>query len=243
MQDVYLYVPFYTDGTGGVVMEDRINILGIDMDCPTAKEAMLEAMGFMENDSVDTIEILSMDTLMNGQDDEEWKKDTAELKLILPGDAEILEAAEIDDRIRLKETQNRTFLKLYMKYLQKNQKKVFILAEKEEELARVEEAIRHYNRGIRLSGDAILEPDGSREESVINYINGTETDCILSVLSSPYQEHFIGRNRSLLNVKVWFGCGDMLARSYDERKIFRQIRHFFRKTMFRRRVEKQQREE
>ena len=51
--------PLYTDDTGDVIMEDRIKILGVEMDCLTAKEAMLEAMRFMENDSVDTIEILS----------------------------------------------------------------------------------------------------------------------------------------------------------------------------------------
>lgn len=231
--------PLYTDDTGDVIMEDRIKILGVEMDCLTAKEAMLEAMRFMENDSVDTIEILSMDTLMSGQENEEWKEYTAGLKMVLPGEAEILEAADIRDRVKLKETENRTFLKIFMKYLQKNQKKVFVLAETEEELTRVEEAIQRYNRGIRFTGDALLGPDDNREESVINYINGTETDCILSVLPSPYQEQFIGRNRQLLNVKVWFGCGDALVRSYDERKIFRQIRYFFLKTMFRRRVEKQ----
>ena len=56
----------------------------------------------------------------------------------------------------------------------------------------------------------ISETEG-REEEIINEINGTETDCIISVLPSPYQEMFIGRNRSLLNVKLWLGCGAMLA--------------------------------
>ena len=148
--------PLYTDDTSDVIMEDRIKILGVEMDCLTAKEAMLEAMRFMENDSVDTIEILSI----------------------------LIHAFGI---VKLKETENRTFLKIFMKYLQKNQKKVFVLAETEEELTRVEEAIQRYNRGIRFTGDALLGPDDNREESVINYINGTETDCILSVLPSPYQ--------------------------------------------------------
>ena len=223
-------------------MEDKIEVLGIRMDCLTAKETMLQAMRFMEDDPVDTIEIMTMDSLMNNQEDETWISQAKEFKLVLPGEAEILEAAEIHDRVKLKEIENRIFLKMFMKYLQKNQKRIYLLADTEEELSRAENAIRHYNRGIRISGHACLDPADSREEEVVNDINGTETDCILSVLSAPYQESFISRNRLLLNAKMWFGCGPMLIRTYDDRKLLHQIRHFFRKTMFRREVEKQQKE-
>ena len=50
-------------------MEEKIEVLGIQMDCLTAKETMLQAMQFMENDPVDTIEIMTMDSLMNNQED------------------------------------------------------------------------------------------------------------------------------------------------------------------------------
>ena len=223
-------------------MEEKIEVLGVQLDCMTAKETMLSAMQFMENDSVDTIEIMTMDDLMNNQENEVWKAQTDELKIVLPGEAEILEAADIRDRIKLKETENRTFLKMFMKYLQKNQKRVYVLAEMEEDVNATENAIRRYNRGICLSGHACLSPDERREEEVVNDINGTETDCILSVLPVPYQESFISRNRMLLNTKVWLGCGPMLIRSYGDRNLLHQVRHFFRKKMFRREVEKQQKD-
>ena len=223
-------------------MEEKIEVLGIRLDCLTAKETMLQAIQFMENDPVDTIEIMTMDCLMNNQEDEPWISRVKDFKLVLPGEVEILEAAEIHDRVKLKETENRIFLKMFMKYLQKNQKRIYLLADTEEEIRQAESAIRHYNRGIRISGHACLNPADNREEEVVNDINGTETDCVLSVLSSPYQESFISRNKTLLNTKLWFGCGPMLSRSYDDRKVLQQIRHFFRKTMFRRQVEKQQKE-
>ncbi len=224
-------------------MEERIEVLGIKMDCLSAKESMLCAMQFLENDSVDTIEIMTMDTLMNCRDDEGWRARLAELKLVLPGEAEILEAADIHDAIKLKETESRIFLKMFMRYLQKNRKRVYLLAGTEEELGQAESAMRRYNRGIRITGHALLSGEGGREEEVINDINGTETDCILSVLPSPYQELFIGGNKTLLNAKVWFGCGPMLARSYDDLRIFQKIRHFFKKATFRRQVERQQKEQ
>lgn len=94
-----------------------------------------------------------------------------------------------------------------MKYLQKNRKRVFLLAESEEKLNTVENAMKYYDKGIFLTGHALIKEGENREEDVVNEINGTETDCILSVLSSPYQEKFIAENQALLNVKLWFGCG------------------------------------
>ena len=223
-------------------MEEKIEVLGIKMDCLSAKEEMLLAMQFMENDSVDTIEIMTMDVLMNSGEDADWKSGVEGLRLVIPGEAEILEAADIHDRMRLKETRDRVFLKMFMKYLQKNRKRVYLLGETEEGLAGVENVIRKYNRGIRITGHALLSPENRREEEVINDINGAETDCIISVLASPYQEEFISRNKTLLNVKVWLGCGTILERSYDGHRLLRRIRHFFRKTMFQREVEKQQKE-
>lgn len=224
-------------------MEDRINVLGIDMDSLSAKENMRCAMKFMESDSVDTIEIMTMDVLMKEQENTEWKSWTGEMKLFVPGESEILEAAGIHDRRTLKETDGRVFLKMFLKYLDKNRKKVYLLAEKQEQIQRVENAIHRYNSGIRLTGHSLLSQDDNREEEVVNDINGTETDCIISVLQAPYQEEFICRNKTLLNVKVWFGCGPMLEKSYERRKLFYNVRHFFRKTMFHHQVEKQQKQE
>ena len=195
-------------------MEEKISIFDIEMDNLTAKETMIQAMQFLESESIDTIEIMSMDMLLSGQEDMEWKEQVGRIGIVLPGDKEILTAADVHDRKRLQEAEERVFLRMFMKYLQKNHGRVYLLAETEEE----------------------------REETVINDINGTETDCILSVLPSPYQEQFISENKALLNARVWFGCGPALGRSYDDLRIFRRIKHFFIKKTFWHRVEKEQKD-
>lgn len=221
-------------------MADSLEVMGVVLDCLTAKEAMLQAMQFMENDLVDTIEILTMNDLMNGREDMEWKNLINECGLVIPGEAEILKAAGAGGRNLEKETADHTFLKLFLKYLQKNQKKIFLLADTEEGLLHTADAVRRYSRGIRLAGSGVIRPDDNREESVINEINGTETDCILSVLETPYQEQFIGRNRALLNAKVWLGCGAVLREESGTSRPARRLKHFFRKFLFSWRVGKEQ---
>lgn len=221
-------------------MKEKINVLSTEMDCITAKEAMLKAITFLERESVDIIEVLSMSALMRARDEEEWKRSTSVFGLILPGETEILEAAGETDRVKLREAENQTFIKMFMKYLQKNRKKVFLLAESEEKLNTVENAMKYYDKGICLTGHALIREGENREEDVINEINGTETDCILSVLTSPYQEKFIAENQALLNVKLWFGCGSLLEKSYGERKLSKRLSRFFLKKRFHLLVGKQQ---
>lgn len=220
-------------------MEEKISIFDTEMDSLSAKEAMIRAIQFFENDLLDTIELMTLNMLMGGQEDPKWKRNVAGMDLVLPVEAEILEAAGIQDRGLLRDADERVFLRMFMKYLQKNRRRVFLLAETEEELMRVEEAVRRYQRGLNVVGHALLSPENDRRENVINDINGTETDCILSVLSSPYQEEFIADTRALLSAKVWFGCGKVLEQSYDERRLANRIKYFFMKKIFRYRVERQ----
>lgn len=84
-------------------MKERINVLSTEMDCITAKEAMLKAIAFLERESVDIIEVLSMSALMRARDEDEWIRSTSGFGLILPGETEILEAAGETDRIKLRE--------------------------------------------------------------------------------------------------------------------------------------------
>ena len=221
-------------------MADSIEVMGVVLDCLTAKEAMLRAMQFMENDLVDTIEILSMKDLMNGREDTEWQDLVNECELVMPGEAEILKAADAGGGNVERETGNHIFIKLFLKYLQKNQKKIFLLAETEEDLLDTTEALRRYNRGIRLTGSGVVKPGDNRDESVVNEINGTETDCILSVLPPPYQEQFISRNRALLNAKVWLGCGALFREGSRAHRPSGRVRHFFRKFLFSWRAGKEQ---
>lgn len=141
-------------------MEKTINIFGVEMGCMSAKEAMVNAIRFLEDDPIDTIELMTMDMLMAGQDDTGWKEQVAALDLVIPEEAEILEAAGVQERNLLKEAGERTFLRMFMKYLQKNQGRIFLLAESEEELKRLEDALRRYNRGVRVAGHAVLAERG-----------------------------------------------------------------------------------
>ena len=109
-------------------MKERINVLSTEMDCITAKEAMLKAIAFLERESVDIIEVLSMSALMRARDEDEWIRSTSGFGLILPGETEILEAAGETDRIKLREAEKSDIYKnVYENTFRRTEKEFFCL--------------------------------------------------------------------------------------------------------------------
>lgn len=217
-------------------MEDKIKVLGIEMDCLTAKEAMLRVIQYMDTDSLDTVELVSPGMLLEGQENSFWQQQMDSIRLVLPGSTEVLQAADVTDGSKLKEAESGMFFKMVIKYMQKNRMRVFILASTVSDLESAEETLRQYGRGIRVTGTAVLDPENGREETVINEINGTETDCIFSVLRSPYQEWFVTENRALLKAKLWLGCGDVVRRKNEKKKFSIRIKQFLIKKILRHRA-------
>ena len=161
-------------------MTEKISIFDVEISCIKAKEAMMQAIGFMKDDSVNTIELVSMESLMKEHENPEWKKKVSMQDLVLPGSVEILEAAKTDDARLLRETDNKLFLRMFLKYLQKNHHKIYLLAASQEELVKAEEALARYNQGIRVVGDAVIHPedgeltDADRIHGIVNAVNGSE---------------------------------------------------------------------
>lgn len=200
-------------------MIEKMNIFDVEIPILTAKEAMIRAMQYLESESVDTIELVSMDMLMKERENAQWKEQINALTMLLPENTEILKAAEIENEKLFRETEENVFLKMFMKYMQKNHKKIFLLADSEENLGKVEAVLSRHNRGIRVTGQMVISENEEQIQDAINAINGTETDCILSVLPSPFQERFITANKALLNVRVWLGGGCAFTGHLDEIKL------------------------
>ena len=159
-------------------MNEKINILNIELYQTSAKAAMQKVVQYMESDSINTVEIITMDMLLKGKDMPGWKEAVESLNLVLPGETEILEAAGVREKTLLRDTAGLVFLKMFLRYIQRNKKRVFLVAQSETELLEMESAIREHDRKLILAGRGVLPPDGAGIEQVINAVNGAETDCI-----------------------------------------------------------------
>ena len=85
-------------------------------------------------------------------------------------------------------------------------------------------------------GLAKVSAEGRADDMLVNAINGSEVDCILSALSVPLQEDFIAKNRNLLDARVWIGVGKKIFSprkpGFGQGKIAKYLlNHIFRREM------------
>ena len=224
------------------IMSKKISVLDISIDNFTAKEAMQEALAYMESDLVSVIELVTIESLMELGTEAELKEEIENFDLILAGNKTILEAADVEEKRCLQETENHLFMKMFLRYLHKNHKRVYLLVETQEEGEAFFQYLEHYYRGIQIVGMAKVSAENRADDMLVNAINGAETDCVLSMLCSPLQEDFAAKNRALLNTRILFGMGKAAPpwkeTSFGKEKVTR----FFTRRIFRKEMEKQKAE-
>ena len=188
-------------------MEDVLQVLDVAVDCHSAKENMKKVVQYMESEPMNLVEMITMQTLVDIPEEDEIAVQMKEFDLTFAGNKEILQAAEVTRPDYLKEAEEMLFMKMFLRYLHKNRKRVFLIVDTAELLdALIEYAKKRYS-GIRISGTASMEEHGVSDDMIVNMVNGTETDCIMAFLPSPLQEQFALRNKSLLNARMWMGLG------------------------------------
>jgi len=125
-------------------MNRKIDIFGIGITVLTAKDTMKTAMQYLESETVHAVEIMTLELLMQEKEDEIWREQIQQMDLVLPGEKALFATTELSDRMILKDLENRTFLRMFFRYLKKNKKTIYLLAEGEEELEKMKNFLKGY---------------------------------------------------------------------------------------------------
>lgn len=220
-------------------MRERISVLKVPVDVCSAKEAMKIAISYMETEAVNVIEVLNSDVALQADMNEELRSWIENMDMVLIGERMLLEATKVQKTGKFGEPEGRLFTKMFVRYLHKNRKKVFLLADGEKEADEFEQYLHSHYSNIKIRGKYWMTEEID-ELTVHNRINGTENDCILSIISAPKQEEFIAKNKNVLNSRVWLGLGSGGQLAWDRGKSGR-IRSFFLKSFLKQILKKEQR--
>ncbi|MCI8939265.1 MAG: hypothetical protein HFH12_04650 [Dorea sp.] len=223
-------------------MSETICVLDVKIENCSAKQAMKASVEFMGTAATSVVELVTIETLMLARDKPELKKVIEQSDLVLPGQEEILEAAGVIDARYIQETRTQTYLRMYLKYLHKNHSRVYLLVETEEEADRLTAHLVSRYRGIQIAGAAKVASGTDMDDMLVNAINGGEVDCVIAILSSPVQEEFIARNRSLINARMWLGAGKLMEPIYKGRSKGEKVAAFVDRMFFMRATRKNRRE-
>lgn len=207
-------------------MNEKIQVLGLEIDNLSAKDATKRVVSYMETEPVSVVEMVTMNTIGCFQQDEMAKELFEQFDIALASDKGILEAAGETDEKRLREVDELLFIKMVMRFLHKNSARMFLLAENEADMGKLEGYIQEDYSNLQILGKATLTENGASDDMLLNLVNGAEAECILSAIPSPLEERFISRNKSLVNAKVWLGLGNLLEELKKEKTGFQKVKEF-----------------
>ena len=156
----------------------------------SVKEAMRMVDGFLQDAKVNTISFLSPETLINAGEDEEMRTYLSSVDLTVPVSTEILKASGIGARGRLAEVEEGKFYRELIKKISDEKRTAFILTEKEETIEPFLAYLKDVAPGLKIVGEYAFENLTGDPDIVVNEINSTFPDMVLSRLPSPRQEQF-----------------------------------------------------
>ena len=128
-------------------MNENIQVLDIQLNNITVKDAMKCVMSYMETEPVSVIEMVTMNTLARFQDAEGTDDIFRQFDLVLASDRGILEAAGVTEEPYLKEADDLLFIKMVMKYLHRNDTRVILLAQSQSDLEKLEQYVEENYSG------------------------------------------------------------------------------------------------
>ena len=183
--------------------------MGILLDDYTVREALHQIGSFSDDNVLRSIESISMQMLMEAEKDEELRNAISSLDLAIVGQKEILEVAGVGTMQRIKETEENDFFYEFLKRLERNHKRLFLLGETEEKNNRIKEKLIEQYPQLSIVGEYALENCIGDQAAVINEMNAATPDLVLSALPSPTQEHFFWEHKDKINARIWYGVGDV----------------------------------
>ena len=206
-------------------MDTKINVLGIEVNNCTAKEAMESIAGYLQEEPMSLVEVVTADSVMHMSQNETVRGNLEQMDLIMPGDKAILEAMEVSDKKKLQEADQHTFIKLLLSYLHRNNTRVFLLADTEADMDELRSRLENRYKSIEVVGAALVtEQQNDTYDMIINQVNGAEAQCIIASVSSENQEAFVCRCKKVLNVRLWIGISRTAVSLVDKENL---IEHMF----------------
>lgn len=188
-------------------MIKKIDIMGVQLDNYTVREAIRQVETYLESGVLNTIESISMQMLMDSEQDTVQRQVITSLDLAIIGEKEIMQAAGIGTMQRMNETEENDFFFEFFKRMERNKKNLFLLGENEQAIEELKDMLHTEYPKLVIVGEYALENCVGDQDAVINDMNALTPDVIVSVLPSPMQEHFFWEHKDKMNASIWYGVG------------------------------------
>lgn len=210
----------------------RFTILGISLVDFSAREGLRMADRYLHSGALNTVTYITAQILAQAAKNEEEKKllETADMTFCVESD--ILEAAGLGSVGRIREIEDRVFLKEFLKRLARQQDSIYILGDTQEQAQKLEEMLLEQQESLNIAGYGGFEEYNHQAERLMNVLNEAAPKVIFSRMAWPEDLRLMQLGRKFLNAELWVALPDKKLPQKSGPKFLMDIR----KMLFQRKV-------
>ena len=214
-----------------------MSVLGIHLWDVSVRESIRTMGHYFVNHKINVIYFLTTEALLEASANDEMRNYIESMDMTIPMTTDILSAAKVTNRYRIKEVENRQFSKEMLEKLEREQATILLLSETKEQMEELHLKLSSRKR-LRIVKSVVMEELTGGFDQAINEINQESPQVLISQLEMPRQEQFIYENRKRVNIKIWIAFPSGFTEKSEESVKQGKLRTLVARTLFKRIVSK-----
>lgn len=202
----------------------RYSILGISLVDFSARDGLRKADRFLRSGALNTVSYITAQALAQASKDSRLKLLLEGTDLVFCVEPDILEAAGIASAGRVREIQERVFLKEFLRRLARQQEEVFILGDTAIQAAELMEMLQEQQEGLSFVGCRGYDEFEEQQERLMNALNEAAPKVIFSRMTWPADLELMHEGRKFLNAELWVALPEKKLPGKTKRTFFTGIR-------------------
>ena len=181
----------------------KFTILGITLYDYGAREALRNTDRFLGSGGLNTVAYISSAQIARASRDEELKESVEQPAMTRCAGPEPLEAAGIAARSRIREIDEKVYLRELLRKLSRNRNSVYLLADTQPDLEVLEDLIQEYQGNLYIRGHGTYEAFGRQPERLVNELNDVVPDAVISRMPWPMDIVLMKEYGQYVNARLW----------------------------------------
>ena len=191
-------------------MENKVEILGVNIDKLTVKSASEKIYSFLENDGCHYVFTPNSEMIMTAYRDKNFREILNSADILTADGIGVVYASKILKNPLTERAAGYDTAMELLKKMDEGKKSLYLFGSKPGVADRASEKIKKMHPNIIISGCADGYFDDEKEKEIIADINSKKPDVLFVCLGVPKQEKWIYKHKNDLEVKVMMGLGGSL---------------------------------
>ena len=202
----------------------KFSILGISLVDLSAREGLREAERFLHNGALNTATYITAQTLTSAAGNQELKGLLEDTDLTICVEPDILEAAGIASAGRIREIEERIFLREFLRRLARQKEKVCILADTKQQAEAFADSLTEQQGKLNIAACTGYDDCEQQQERRLNSLNEIAPDVIFSRMTWPLDLELMNSGKKFLNAELWMALPDLKMPGRVKHNVFSGIR-------------------